>query len=96
MVVGRGSFIEAFPLFGLDLDDDDSLFAEKLDLLLNFPGYARAFTTNVKERGVRSPVPSSRLSSRRTARCSSARPTRLPRRSSDTVKLWAASRASRS
>src|SRR5438128_774 len=35
MVVGRGSFIEAFPLFGLNLDDYDSLFAEKLDLLLN-------------------------------------------------------------
>ena len=34
MVVGRGSFIEAFPLFGLRLDDYDSLFAEKLDLLL--------------------------------------------------------------
>src|SRR3989454_7415844 len=34
MVVGRGSFIEAFPLFGLDLDDYDSLFAEKLELLL--------------------------------------------------------------
>jgi probable LLM family oxidoreductase len=34
MVVGRGSFIEAFPLFGLDLDDYDSLFANKLDLLL--------------------------------------------------------------
>jgi len=34
MVVGRGSFIEAFPLFGLQLDDYDSLFAEKLDLLL--------------------------------------------------------------
>ena len=34
MVVGRGSFIEAFPLFGLELDDYDSLFAEKLDLLL--------------------------------------------------------------
>src|SRR5437764_2495231 len=34
IVVGRGSFIEAFPLFGLNLDDYDSLFAEKLDLLL--------------------------------------------------------------
>ena len=31
---GRGSFIESFPLFGLDLDDYDALFAEKLDLLL--------------------------------------------------------------
>jgi probable LLM family oxidoreductase len=34
MVVGRGSFIEAFPLFGLRLEDYDSLFAEKLNLLL--------------------------------------------------------------
>jgi alkanesulfonate monooxygenase SsuD/methylene tetrahydromethanopterin reductase-like flavin-dependent oxidoreductase (luciferase family) len=34
MVVGRGSFIEAFPLFGLKLDDYDSLFSEKLELLL--------------------------------------------------------------
>ena len=34
MVVGRGSFIDAFPLFGLRLDDYDSLFAEKLELLL--------------------------------------------------------------
>ena len=34
MVVGRGSFTEAFPLFGLDLQDYDELFAEKLDLLL--------------------------------------------------------------
>jgi probable LLM family oxidoreductase len=34
MVVGRGSFIEAFPLFGYQLEDYDSLFAEKLDLLL--------------------------------------------------------------
>src|SRR5947208_4424883 len=35
MVVGRGSSIEAFPLFGYDLKDYDALFAEKLDLLLN-------------------------------------------------------------
>ena len=34
MVAGRGSSIEAFPLFGLRLEDYDSLFAEKLDLLL--------------------------------------------------------------
>jgi len=34
MVVGRGSFIEAFPLFGYNLHDYDELFAEKLDLLL--------------------------------------------------------------
>jgi alkanesulfonate monooxygenase SsuD/methylene tetrahydromethanopterin reductase-like flavin-dependent oxidoreductase (luciferase family) len=34
MIVGRGSFVEAFPLFGLDLADYDSLFASKLELLL--------------------------------------------------------------
>src|SRR5262245_58110004 len=34
MIVGRGSSIEAFPLFGFDLDDYDALFAEKLELLL--------------------------------------------------------------
>lgn len=34
MVVGRGSFTEAFPLFGYNLHDYDALFAEKLDLLL--------------------------------------------------------------
>src|SRR5438270_4014840 len=34
MVVGRGSFVEAFPLFGLRLEDYDDLFSEKLDLLL--------------------------------------------------------------
>src|SRR5215210_416331 len=32
MVVGRGSSIEAFPLFGYNLDDYDELFAEKLEL----------------------------------------------------------------
>jgi probable LLM family oxidoreductase len=34
LVVGRGSFTEAFPLFGLNFQDYDALFAEKLDLLL--------------------------------------------------------------
>src|SRR5499426_3808415 len=34
MVVGRGSSIEAFPLFGFDLDDYDALFSEKLELLV--------------------------------------------------------------
>jgi probable LLM family oxidoreductase len=34
LVVGRGSSIEAFPLFGFKLEDYDSLFEEKLDLLL--------------------------------------------------------------
>ena len=34
IVAGRGSFTESFPLFGLNLQDYDALFAEKLDLLL--------------------------------------------------------------
>jgi probable LLM family oxidoreductase len=34
IMAGRGSFIESFPLFGLNLNDYDELFAEKLDLLL--------------------------------------------------------------
>jgi len=34
LVVGRGSAIDAYPLFGFDLQDYDALFKEKLDLLL--------------------------------------------------------------
>jgi len=34
IVAGRGSFTEAYPLFGLALKDYDSLFEEKLELLL--------------------------------------------------------------
>lgn len=35
IMAGRGSFIESFPLFGLDLDDYDTLFAEKLERLMD-------------------------------------------------------------
>jgi probable LLM family oxidoreductase len=34
IIVGRGSFIESYPLFGYDLNHYDELFSEKLDLLL--------------------------------------------------------------
>lgn len=34
IMVGRGSFVESFPLFGYDLSDYNELFSEKLDLLL--------------------------------------------------------------
>jgi probable LLM family oxidoreductase len=34
IMAGRGSFVESFPLFGYDLEDYDSLFSEKLALLL--------------------------------------------------------------
>jgi probable LLM family oxidoreductase len=67
MVVGRGSFIESFPLFGLRLEDYDSLFAEKLDLLLkirenehvHWSGRYRPALTGqgVYPRPVQSPLP---------------------------------------
>jgi alkanesulfonate monooxygenase SsuD/methylene tetrahydromethanopterin reductase-like flavin-dependent oxidoreductase (luciferase family) len=38
IMAGRGSFTESFPLFGLDLEDYDELFAEKLELLLELRG----------------------------------------------------------
>src|SRR2546428_3033273 len=67
MVVGRGSFIESFPLFGFKLEDYDSLFAEKLDLLLkirenehvHWSGKHRAPLTGqgVYPRPVQSPLP---------------------------------------
>ncbi|RYD82180.1 MAG: LLM class flavin-dependent oxidoreductase [Sphingobacteriales bacterium] len=52
--VGRGSFIESFPLFGYDLKDYNQLFEEKLDLLLkindneivNWKGKLRAPVVN--------------------------------------------------
>src|SRR2546421_12707522 len=34
IVAGRGSFTDAFPLFGYDLDDYNELFSEKIELLL--------------------------------------------------------------
>lgn len=34
VMAGRGSFIESFPLFGYQLEDYDSLFSEKLEMLI--------------------------------------------------------------
>ena len=34
LIVGRGAFVESFPLFGYDIADYDALFAEHLDLLM--------------------------------------------------------------
>ena len=41
LLVGRGSFIESFPLFGYSLNDYDEIFAEKLDLLLQIRAHER-------------------------------------------------------
>jgi probable LLM family oxidoreductase len=38
IMAGRGSFIESFPLFGYDLEDYDSLFEEKLEMLIQLNG----------------------------------------------------------
>ncbi|MDD2869789.1 LLM class flavin-dependent oxidoreductase [Neomegalonema sp.] len=42
IMVGRGSFIESFPLFGYDLNDYDALFEEKLALLMRLNEAERA------------------------------------------------------
>jgi len=57
IVVGRGSFIDAYPLFGLDLKDYDELFAEKLDLFLKireeeFVTWKGRFRPPLHEQGV--------------------------------------------
>ena len=67
IMAGRGSFIESFPLFGYDLRDYDSLFAEKLDLLLRlrdsekvtWSGKHRAALNNqgVYPRPLQNPIP---------------------------------------
>jgi probable LLM family oxidoreductase len=67
IIVGRGSFIESYPLFGFNLDDYDELAAEKLDLLLkvreqtnvHWSGRHRAALTGqgVFPRPVQNPLP---------------------------------------
>lgn len=58
IMAGRGSFIESFPLFGYDLDDYDSLFAEKLQLLIQLNESERVswpggqHTPPISDRGV--------------------------------------------
>jgi probable LLM family oxidoreductase len=67
IIAGRGSFTEAFPLFGLQLEDYDSLFIEKLELLLklrdnefvNWSGQYRPALTGqgVYPRPMQNPLP---------------------------------------
>ena len=67
IVAGRGSFTEAFPLFGLNLEDYDELFSEKLDLLLkirdnevvNWQGEFRTALRNqaIYPRPIQDPLP---------------------------------------
>jgi probable LLM family oxidoreductase len=41
IIIGRGSFIESYPLFGFDLENYDELFSEKLELLLKLRDQTR-------------------------------------------------------
>ncbi len=58
IMAGRGSFIESYPLFGYDLRDYDTLFAEKLELLLEVRANekvtwaGRRHTPTIDDRGV--------------------------------------------
>ena len=57
LLVGRGSFIESFPLFGYSLEDYNELFAEKLDLLLQIRDHERItwsgrFRTPIQDTGI--------------------------------------------
>ncbi|MBZ4212962.1 LLM class flavin-dependent oxidoreductase [Mycoplasma sp. U97] len=57
IMVGRGSFVESFPLFGYDLKDYDELFKEKLDMLLNISEneiveWKGKFTQSIDNKGI--------------------------------------------
>ncbi len=57
LMVGRGSFIESFPLFGYDLSDYEELFEEKLEMLLKIRestiiNWKGKFTQTIENRGI--------------------------------------------
>jgi len=57
IMVGRGSFIESFPLFGYDLQDYEELFEEKLELLLQLRqqqiiSWSGKYRAPIQERGI--------------------------------------------
>lgn len=57
IMVGRGSFIESFPLFGYNLKDYDELFEEKLNMLLQlneseFISWKGKFTQSITKAGI--------------------------------------------
>jgi len=65
MIAGRGAYIESFPLFGAAMEDYDTLFAEKLELLLQLDRNDRVtwegrFRSALKDAEI-SPRPVSRL-----------------------------------
>jgi probable LLM family oxidoreductase len=57
IMAGRGSFVESFPLFGFDLDDYDTLFADKLERLLAIRDGERVNDLDVYPRPLQDPLP---------------------------------------
>src|SRR5688500_9311820 len=57
IMLGRGSFIESFPLFGYDLDDYDELFASKLETLLRIRAGEPINGLEVQPRPLQDPLP---------------------------------------
>ena len=57
IMVGRGSFIESFPLFGYELKDYDRLFDEKLERLLAIRASGEANGQGVYPEPVQQPLP---------------------------------------
>jgi probable LLM family oxidoreductase len=58
LMVGRGSFIESFPLFGFDLRDYDRLFEEKLAELLHIRESGTSLSGHaVHPRAAQDPIP---------------------------------------
>jgi probable LLM family oxidoreductase len=57
IMVGRGSFIESFPLFGYDLQNYEELFEEKLELLLQLResekiSWEGKYRSSIDDRGI--------------------------------------------
>lgn len=61
VTLGRGSFTESFPLFGLDLGDYERLFSEKLDLWSALNHGAATDTPVSWEGSIRSPLRDARV-----------------------------------
>jgi len=57
MMVGRGSFIESFPLFGFDLRDYDRLFEDKLTELLHIRSTGHSLTGQEVHPPLERPLP---------------------------------------
>jgi probable LLM family oxidoreductase len=57
VMVGRGSFVESFPLFGYDLDQYDELFADKLQQLLAIRAGEPVNGAGVYPRPLQDPLP---------------------------------------